>query len=607
MIKLLWKSLLLTFIFYYFAFSQKATSDEALKIANYVRFLASDELEGRYSGTAGNYKAADFIESKFKEFGLQPISGSYRQTFPFPVAYKFSDKNSVVWEKLIERPGIPKEMWKSIPKTWNNGVEYQPLPISENGTVTGEVVFAGYGITAKDIGYDDYEGIDVNGKIVIVLIDSAEGQPKDERFIPYSKMSYKAMNAREHGAIGIIFVKVQSDSANVFFPLKVSTFHKPSGIIAIQAQRTEIAKFFPKNANLYPTEMEMQKTKKPKSFLIPDTKVTISVDISKETVEVPNVFGLIPGTDPKLSKEYIVIGAHFDHLGWGGENSLYRGKTPAIHNGADDNASGVSAILYLAEYLAKNPLRRSVIVTAFNGEEEGILGSNHFVKNSPVPIEQIVLMLNFDMVGRMKENKLNVFGTGSSTTFDKVIDSVAVLDSLILTKGSEGYGPSDHSSFYSAKIPVLFMFTGAHSDYHMPSDDAEKIDCDGILKVTSFAKKILDRYGNSNEKPDYIYTPVEKKNGKDNAPGYAKVWFGIVPNFEDNPLGLRISGVSAGSPAEKAGLQSDDIITKFGGKTVKNLQDLTYILREFKPNDIVDVVVIRQGKEIVFKVKLVGR
>ncbi|MGB9912036.1 MAG: M20/M25/M40 family metallo-hydrolase [Candidatus Kapaibacteriota bacterium] len=607
MIKKIWSIVLGILITFNISYSQKASTEEALKIAEYVRFLASDELEGRYPATPGNYKAADFIEKHFKDFGLQPISGNYRQTFPFPIAYKFSEKNSVVWEKLIERPGLPKDMWKSIPKNWNIGVEFQPLPISENGTISGEVVFAGYGITAKDIGYDDYEGIDVKNKIVIVLTDSVEGQPKDERFIPYSKLNYKAMNAREHGATGIIFVKVQSDSANVFYPVKVSTFNKPSGIVAIQANRTEIAKFFPKNSNLYPTEMEMQKTKKPKSFLLPDTKITISVNIEKETAEVPNVFGLIPGRDPELSKQYIVIGAHFDHLGWGGENSLYRGKTPAIHNGADDNASGVAAILHLAEYLAKNPLRRSVIVVAFNGEEEGLLGSSHFVKHSPVPIEQIVLMLNFDMVGRMKENKLNVFGTGSSTSFDKVIDSVAVLDSLILTKGSEGYGPSDHASFYSVKIPVLFMFTGAHSDYHMPTDDAEKIDCDGILKVTNFAKKILERYGNSFEKPDYVYVPIEKKNGKDNAPGYARVWFGIVPNFEDNPKGLKISGVSAGSPAEKAGLQGDDIITKFGGKTIKNLQDLTYVLREFKPNDTVDVVVIRGDKEMTFKVKLVGR
>jgi len=598
---------LFIFLFYSSSYAQKATSEAALKIAEYVKFLASDELEGRYPGTPGNYRAADFIESKLKEFGLQPIAGTYRQTFPFPVAYKISEKNIVIWEKLIEKPGIPKEMWKSIPKNWSVNVDFQPLAISENGTVSGEVVFAGYGITAKDLDYDDYENIDVKGKIVIVLSDSAEGKPKDERFIPYSKLSYKAMNAREHGAVGIIFVKVQSDSANVFYPLKVSSFNKSSGIIAIQASRTEIAKFFPKGANLYPTEMEMQKTKKPKSFLIPDTKVTITVDISKETVEVPNVFGLIKGTDPELSKEYIVIGAHFDHLGWGTENSLYRGKTPAIHNGADDNASGVSAILHLAEQLSKNPLKRSVIVVAFNGEEEGLLGSAYFVKNPPVPIEQIVLMLNFDMVGRLRENKLNIFGTGSSTTFDKVIDSVAVLDSLILTKGTEGYGPSDHSSFYSSKVPVLFLFTGAHSDYHMPSDDAEKIDCDGILKVTGFALKVLERYGNSTEKPDYIVVPVEKKESQGNAPGYAKVWFGIVPNFEDNPQGLKITGVSPGSPAEKAGLQSDDIITKFGGKTVKNLMDLTYLLREYKPNDVVDVVVIRGGKELVFKVKLVAR
>lgn len=589
-------------------FSQTATSPEALKVAEYVRYLASDELEGRFPGSNGNIKAADFIQEKFLSFGLKPFNGSYRQNFPFPERYVISEKTSIVWNKLIEKPGLPKEMWKPIQKPWRLGIDFQPLAISDNGTVTGELVFVGYGITAKDIDYDDYAGIDATGKIVIVLIDSSEGQPKDERFIPYSKISYKAMNAREHGAIGIIFVKVQTDSANVFYPLKISSMVKNSGIIAVQASRTELAKFFPPNANLYPVELEMQKTKKPKSFYIPNTSVTITVELNKEYVDIPNVVGFIPGTDPTLSSEYIVIGAHFDHLGWGTENSLYRGKVPQIHNGADDNASGTSAILYLAEKLAQNPLRRSVIFVAFNAEEEGLLGSSYFVKNPPVNLEKIVLMVNFDMVGRLRDNKLNIFGTGSSTTFDKVVDSIAVIDTLILTKGSEGYGPSDHSSFYGAKIPVLFLFTGAHSDYHLPTDDFEKINCDGIIKVAEYSYKILQRYGNTIEKPDYLIVKSEKKDSQNGgSPGYSKVWFGIIPNFEDNPQGLRISGVSPGSPAEKAGLQADDVIIQMGKNKVKNLYDLTYILREFKPNEIVDVIALRNGKEIHFKVKFVAK
>lgn len=589
-------------------FAQKATTFEAQKVADYVRYLSSDELEGRFPGTDGNFKAAKFIENKFNEFGLKPLNNNYRQNFSFPIKYNISEKTTIIWNKLIERPGVPKEMWKTIPKKWNLGKDFQPLAISDNGTVSGEIAFVGYGITAKEINYDDYEGVDVKGKIVIILSDSAEGQPKDERFIPYSKLSYKAMNAREHGAIGAIFVKVQSDSANVFYPLKVSSMVKNSHLIIVQANRTEIAKFFPSFANLYPVEMELQKTKKPKSFILPNTSVTITVEMTKEYVDVPNIFGIIPGTDTVLSNEYIVIGAHFDHLGWGTENSLYRGKNPQIHNGADDNASGVSAILYLSEKIAQNPLRRSVIVIAFNGEEEGLLGSSYFIHNPPINLEKITLMINFDMVGRLRENKLYIFGTGSSTTFDHVIDSVALLDSLILTKGTEGYGPSDHSSFYSAKIPVLFLFTGAHSDYHLPNDDFEKVNCDGIIKVADYAFKILQRYGNSDEKPDYLVVKSQKKDSlRNGSSGYAKVWFGIIPNFEDNPQGLRISGVSPGSPAEKAGLQADDIITKMGTKSIKNLYDLTYVLREFNPNEVVDVVVFRSGKEMTFKVKLVAK
>ncbi|MGQ9819679.1 MAG: M28 family peptidase [Candidatus Kapaibacteriales bacterium] len=589
-------------------FSQKASSPEALKVAEYVRYLASDDLEGRFPGTDGNFKATKFIEDKFIRFGLKPFNSSFRQNFPFPKRYVISEKTSMTWNKLIEKPGLPKEMWKLIQKQWVLAKDYQPLAISDNGTVTGDLAFVGYGITAKDLDYDDYAEIDVKGKIVIILIDSAEGQPKDERLIPYSKLSYKALNAREHGAIGIIFVKVQTDSANVFYPLRVSSMVKNSGIVAVQANRTELAKFFPPYANLYPVELEIQKTKKPKSFIIPNTTVTITVELEKEYVDIPNVIGLIPGTDPTLSDEYIVIGAHFDHLGWGTENSLYRGKIPQIHNGADDNASGTSAILYLAEKLSQNPLRRSVIVVAFNAEEEGLLGSSYFVKNPPVDIQKIVFMVNFDMVGRLRGNKLNIFGTGSSTTFDKVVDSIATIDTLELTKGTEGYGPSDHSSFYGAKIPVLFLFTGAHSDYHLPTDDIDKINCDGIIKVAEYSYKILQRYGNSTEKPDYRIVKLDKKDSSNfGSPRYGKVWFGIIPNFEDNPQGLRISGVSPGSPAEKAGLQADDIIIQMGGKKVKNLYDLTYILQEFKPNEIVEVIALRNDKEIRFRVKLVSK
>ncbi|MBI5324953.1 MAG: M28 family peptidase, partial [Ignavibacteriae bacterium] len=307
------------------------------------------------------------------------------------------------------------------------------------------------------------------------------------------------------------------------------------------------------------------------------------------------------------SDEYFIVGAHFDHLGWGEVNSFYKGKVPQIHHGADDNASGVSALIELASIFKNNPLRRSIIFISFNAEELGLQGSAWYVKNPLVPLKKTDFMLNMDMIGRMKDNRLNLMGTGSSARFSNIADSLSLVDSIKIIKVNEAYGPSDHASFYSKNIPVMMMFTDLHLDYHRPSDEIDKINFDGLAHLTLFAEHTLRAVDSYDTKPDY---QVIKSADTSNIPkerGYGKVWFGVVPDFEENPNGLKISGTAGGSPAQKAGLISGDIITKFGDKTVKNLYDLTYCLKAFNPGDVVDIFILRADKEMKLKCTLESR
>jgi hypothetical protein len=572
-----------------------------------LQYLSSDQLEGRLPATDGNIKAGEYILAKFKEYGLSGINGNFEQSFYIPNTLKPTDKNEVSLTKIIEKPGLPKEMWTKAVKKWTLGSEYFPISLSKNGTATGEIAFVGYGISAKELNYDDYEGIDVKGKIVIILSDSADGKPLDQRFTSYSTLKYKVSNAFDHGAVGIIFIKRLSDSANTFYPLKIARFGGKADLVAVQANRTEIAKYFPKEKNLYPSEMKLMETKKPQSFILPNCSVTITTELITEDAAVKNIFGFVKGTDSKLEQEYIVVGAHYDHIGWGAFNSSHKGK-PAIHNGADDNSSGVTAMLELARIIAANPLKRSVIFTAFNCEEMGLLGSDFFVKNPPVDLSRIVTMVNLDMVGRMTNNQLTVFGTGSSDSFDAIVDATAIADSITVTKNSDGYGPSDQSSFDNIRIPVLFMFTGTHLDYHSPADDYEKINFNGLAKVVYFTDDILRAIDLKDERPKFLEQKVEKSSAPQGRGREGiSVSFGSVPDFSKKVEGFALNGCKPGSPCEKSGLKAGDIIIYFGDKTIKDIGGFTDALKTMKPGDIVKIKYIRDGKELETKSEMMAK
>ena len=595
------------FLLFVIVVSPNLNSQVAQNVQNHIKYLASDELEGRYPGTAGITKARDYIANQFASYNLKKFNNDYLQKLDVAIGYKLGEGNEVYFNVVIPKPGVPIDKVRPVRKNWVTGKDWMPMSFSENKQIEAPMVFCGYGITAKELNYDDYEGIDVKNKIAIILTHSPEGDKEDGKFANYISYHTKLKNVRERGAVGVIFIKIKGDSANVFVPLDKDRFAQNSGLVVIQVNRNRIAEYFPNNS-LFPTELEINKTQKPKSFELPNSTINIKVNLEENRVPSENVVGYIDGSDSKLKDEFIVIGAHYDHLGYGGLSSNYKGKKPLIHNGADDNASGVAAMLELARILSENPPKRSVLFIAFTAEELGLLGSNFFANNSPINLQKISLMVNMDMVGRLKNNILYAIGTGSAKELDEIITRIDEQDTLTITKSESPIGSSDQTSFYIKGIPSIMFFTGVHLDYHRPSDDWDKISYDGLEKVVNFISKVVDEVGNIDSKLTYVKTSGAIDPSNTSGRGMGGIKFGIIPNFEASKEGLKIAGASPNTPADKAGLKENDIIISIDDHPVKNIQDFMAILKEnYKPGDEVNVKFIRAGKEHSVKVKLESR
>jgi aminopeptidase YwaD len=413
----------------------------------------------------------------------------------------------------------------------------------------------------------------------------------------------KVKTAEEKGAKGVILFngvlpKDDEDKLTAFRYDRAAGYDIP----AVHLKRNIVQKLFDASGkDLKKIQEEIDNSKTPSSFQLENVRAELSTEVNQEQGEGRNVASIL---EAENSDEYLVIGAHFDHLGYGTTGSLYRGDEPKIHNGADDNASGTSGILEIAEKFAlqNKSLNRNIIFIAFSGEELGLLGSAYFVRNSPVPINNIVAMFNLDMIGRMNERKLMVYGTGTSSIWKDILNENNE-PNFKLTFNDEGFGPSDHSSFYAKEIPVLFFFTGTHSDYHRPSDEADKINSAEMEELVNYVYKIADIVQASDQRPDYINVP-RKDSGRMMA---FRVYVGTIPDYSDTGEGFRISGVTEESPAQKAGLQAGDIIKKFGGKEIKNIYDYTYALADFAPGDIVDVVIQRENETLTLQVELGAR
>jgi hypothetical protein len=570
----------------------------ANEIKEHISYLASDELEGRMTGTEALYKAAEYLKSEFEQYGLKPLFGnSYFQEFPFIQKLELGTNNSF---EVFYDNGNSIESYEMI----LNG-DYIPLSFSDNLSLEGQLIFAGYGISAAELNYDDYANLNVKDKIVIVFRNHPDIKSPHSKFEQYSSLRYKATNARDKGAKGIIFINTSDKKDDELMSLKYDNAGKVKDIAAIQIKRNmidDILKFYNKNLNTLQSVIDS--TKAPNSFLLTNHQSKLSTEIIEVKGTSVNVGAYIEPENIKYKDDYLVIGAHFDHLGWGEQNSLYVGE-PMIHNGADDNASGTTGLLELAEKFSsiKNQINRKVVFIAFSGEELGLLGSSYVVNNFPLPIENANAMINMDMIGRLNDKKdLIVYGTGTSSNWKSILDDKNEYD-FNLTFNDEGFGPSDHSSFYVKKVPVLFFFTGTHSDYHKPSDDVDKINADGQEKVLKYIYDVALSIINSEKKPDYL--AVERKDtGRMNG---SRVYVGTVPDFAGEVDGYKLGGVTEGSPAAKAGLQAGDIIIQFGDKKISNLYDFTYAMGNYVPGDKVKVVVKRADQELTFNIELGSR
>lgn len=568
------------------------------EIKSHIEYLASDDLEGRFTGSNGCEEAANYISEQFESYGLKPMfGGDYLQSFPF-ISGLALGKNNFFTLKIKDQ-SYELDLEKN----------YIAAPFSGAQKLSGQIIFAGYGISAPILNYDDYAGIDVKDKIVLVMRFNPEYDNPHSKFDEYSTFRQKATVARDKGAKGIIFVNghFPADDDDKLMEFRYDRGSLLKDISAVHIKREFVDELFKaQNLDFSEYQKKISETKNPASFEFTNSTIlNLETEVNEIKKESWNVAGYFEGNDPKLKNEYVVIGAHFDHLGYGETGSLYRGTEKQIHNGADDNASGTTGVLELAEKFVsmKNQMKRSMIFVTFSGEELGLLGSNYFVNNSSIPANQMVSMINLDMIGRLDdEKKLIVHGTGTSTSWKDLLNNKNSYN-LKLSFNDEGFGPSDHSSFYGKQIPVLFFFTGTHTDYHRPSDDAEKINYEGEEVVVKYAYDVASSVVNNDIKPEYVNVPRKEM---DNASGW-KVYVGTIPDYSTDVNGFKLSGVSEGSPAQKGGMKAGDIMIKFGDKKISNIYDYVYALKEFVPGDKVEVIVLRDGKELTFHLILGAR
>jgi aminopeptidase YwaD len=565
---------------------------EAATLLGWVRDLSDPVMEGRAAGTAGADRAAAYLVAAFQRLGLRPAgdAGGYLQRF-----------DVVTGVRLAPGGAIDVTAAGAAPRTFAGGTAFLPFTFSMDGDVASEVVFAGYGITAPPLGYDDYAGLDVRGKVVLVMTgEPREGDPQGPFRPPehfhYTELRHKVLNAREHGAAAVIVVE-NPERGDRLAALRGTT---PSwGIVAVSARR-EVAEavLIPAGLDLASLRTAIERARAPASRAVPGVRVRIRAALLRDRGATANVVGLLPGTSPTLAAEAVVVGAHYDHLGRGSPFSLAPERGDAIHPGADDNASGTAALLGLAEALTRSGAgRRSVVFVAFSAEELGLLGSTHYVGQPAVPLDRTVAMVNLDSVGRLRDGRLHAMGIDTGQGLRVLVEQAAQGLPAPLTLRGDGVGPSDHTAFLNRERPVVFFFTGPHADYHRPGDTWDKIDADGLRTVTTVAYRVVRALADRDERPAFVRVPGGSPRAGAGATGYGP-YFGAVPDFgEPSRPGVRLGGVRPGSPAERAGLQAGDIIVRFAGVTVRTLDDLVFALRSRRPGDAIEVTYVRDGTE----------
>jgi len=528
----------------------------------HIRYLADDQLEGRAVGTWGAHCAGDYIAAQFAALGLEPAGteGSYFQPFTIRKGAELGPDNSLVVDG----------------RALSVGSDWTPFGFSASETVDAEMVYGGHLLSNPGTPQDDFSHIDLTGKIVVV----EWGDPDDPhgtglRGDPH----FKATVAAGRDAAAVVLLAPPGVGRPALDDDIRAALQIPVVVV-----RSDLADGI-------------------REALVDGASAALTTDVRATTAEARNVVALLPGTSATLRNEYVVVGAHYDHLGMGGEGSLAPDEH-AVHNGADDNASGTADVIEIARRLLGGPRpARSVLFIAFTGEERGLWGSAHFVDDPTEPLDRIVAMLNLDMVGRVVNDEVTVFGVGTAEEWDGIVDAAnAELDNpLTIAKSPDGYGPSDHSSFYGKGIPVLHFFSNTHEDYHRPSDDWPKINVDGLDRIADLTARVAARLATGGADAvaltPIVQAPPQPVTGSSSGGGYGP-YLGTIPDMTPRDFGLRLTGVREGSPAAKAGLQPGDVVVEFDGNPIADIYAYTYALQDKQVGDEVTIVVERNGERV---------
>jgi hypothetical protein len=575
------------------------------RFLNDIKALSAPAMEGRGAGTKGLARAADLIVRRYKELKIPPAgTHGYLQPFTLITGARLKSDN-----RLVVSSGETKTDLKT-------NQDFVPFSFSSSAQAAGFVVFAGYGITADEYQYDDYANLDVKDKIVVVLRyepTSFAAKSGNQGLTHHSQTITKAINARNHGARAVVLVNGKLGDGEEDLLTRFGSVSGPEnvGIVLVQV-KNDVAEAWLRAAgkSLKDVQDQINAATKPASFALPDSlHLSLNVDIETTRATVNNILAYLPGQ----TDEYVIVGAHYDHLGRGNFDSLAPSQIGQIHPGADDNASGTAGVLELARLLApeRGQLKRGILFMDFAGEELGLLGSAEWVKEPTRPLQKAVAMINMDMIGRIKDDKVYIGGVGTGSTFKPILEQAqkeqAQKDSAFKIEYSPGgYSSSDHTSFVSKKIPVLFFFSGLHSDYHKPSDTWEKINAPSAARLLDMIGNVTLQLASAAEPPAFQTVVEDKPPSGGDGRGYGP-YFGSIPDFGEIPNGVKFADVKPGSPAAKAGLKAGDVLIQFGDKPIKNLYDFTDALRRSKIGDVVEVKVLRDGQPVTASVKLEQR
>jgi len=559
----------------------------------HVAALAGERQEGRLAGSNGERLAADYLVAQLKRIGARPLPGQSDYRLPFEFTAGTRDGGS----RLGIAPGN---------RAFTQRTDIQALSFSDNGEVSGQVVFAGYGIVvpdSQDFGYDSYAALDVKDKIVLVLRYFPEDADQKTKGIlaRYADLRYKAMAARQRGAKAMLIVTgPRSPNAGQTVPMTFDTALAGSGIVAASISGTAGAAILASSGKSLEEAQRIFDSGNPHAagFDVPSATVTVTAAVVREKRTGYNVAGYLPstgGSGPAPAKPWIALGAHYDHLGRGenGNSLAANDERGRVHFGADDNASGSAAVLAIGERFSSQTRRRNVLLAFWSGEELGLIGSAAFVNAPAVRLEEIAAYFNFDMVGRMQDNKLTVQAAGTSPSWARIIEQANVAAGFDLLVQPDPYQPTDVDTFNRAGVPCLNFFTGTHVDYHKPTDTADKIDYEDLDRIVAFAAQVARRVGETDEAP--VFTKVDLPTQGGGRAG-VRVFTGTIPDYSTEVKGLLLGGVIGGGPAEQAGLRKGDIVVEIAGQTIANIYDYTFALELLKIGEPAKVVYLRDGQ-----------